>query len=64
LDILGPSPATMSKVNDSYRRVIYVKSDAYKALTQLSEHLYEEMKLEDTRRIAHITIDINPMMSY
>ncbi len=64
LDILGPAPATLSKVNDTYRRVIYVKSDAYKALTQLSEHLYKEMKQEDTRRIAHITIDINPMMSY
>lgn len=64
LDVLGPSPATLSKVNDVFRRVIYIKSDNYKVLTQLSQILYEAMAQEDQRKIATLTVDINPMMSY
>ncbi len=64
LDVLGPSPATLSKVNDTYRRVIYIKSGSYKALTQLADILYQFKRDEDHRNIATITMDINPMMSY
>lgn len=64
LDLLGPSAATLSKVNDVYRRVIYIKSDSYKMLTGLTQIVRQVMAEEDTRRIASLTLDINPMMSY
>lgn len=64
IEVLGPSSATVSKVNDHYRRVIYIKSESYKALTILADRLYDVVKQEDTRNIATLTIDINPMMSY
>lgn len=62
--LLGPSPASMSKIRDTYRRVIYVKSENYKVLTSMANKLYDIMKQEDQRRIGSIQIDINPMMSY
>lgn len=64
IDILGPAPATLSKVRDFYRRVIYIKADSYKALRILATELYNIMRQEDNRNIASIQIDINPMMSY
>ncbi len=64
VSILGPSPAIISKIKDTYRRVIYFKSDNYKVLTTVAGQLYDIMKQEDTRHIGAIQIDINPMMSY
>ncbi len=64
LELLGPAPATLSKVNDIYRQLIYVKSDAYKALTSLTHYIYKEMQEEDTQKKGSLMIDINPMMSY
>lgn len=64
LAVLGPSPATLSKVNDLYRRVIYIKSDSYKALTVLADRLDAVVRQEDRRNMANLTMDINPMMSY
>lgn len=63
-ELLGPSPASMSKIKDTYRRVIYVKSKNYKLLTTMADRLYDIMRNEDKRRIGAILIDINPMMGY
>lgn len=62
--ILGPSPAILSKIKDTYRRVIYIKSPNYKVLTGMADQLYDIMKQEDHRRIGSIQFDINPMMAY
>lgn len=64
IEILGPTQASLSKINDHFRRVIYIKSSNYNLLTGLSEWLYDVMKEEDYRKIGTIAMDINPMMAY
>ncbi|MCF8018225.1 MAG: primosomal protein N' [Vallitaleaceae bacterium] len=64
IEILGPSPATLSKIRNNFRWVIYIKADSYKALTALANHLYNINEQEDHRHISHMQIDLNPMMSY
>jgi len=64
LTILGPAPATISKVKDVYRQVIYIKSKSYRVLTQLVAYLYDIIKEVDERHIGYLHTDINSMMSY
>ena len=64
IEVLGPTPATLSKLNDTYRRVIYIKSKNYKVLTQLTERIYQMVQEEDRQKKASVSTDINPMMAY
>lgn len=64
ITVLGPTPATVSKVKDVYRRVLYIKSKSYKKLTKLVKFLYTIKEEVDIGNIGHIYTDINPMISY
>lgn len=59
LRIIGPGDATISKMNDLYRRVIYIKCQTIDGLKFTREKI-EEYKHETIS----ITIDVNPVMAY
>lgn len=57
--IIGPSDASISKMNDVYRRVIYVKALGLDTLAKLREVVddYDEDNVS-------VTVDVNPMATY
>lgn len=61
LSIIGPTKASISKTNDFYRNLIYIKADSYDILTELASVL-EEYKEQDKNVI--LQMDFNPMSSY
>lgn len=58
--VVGPTEATISRINDIYRRVIYLKSKDYNLLTK-EKDLIEAM--ETDKRI-RVTFDFDPMSGY
>ena len=60
LEIIGPAPAGIGKINDIYRFVFYVKHEYYEALIQVKDKLEEEIHKIDTRQI-NIQFDFDPI---
>ncbi len=64
LNIIGPTDASVSKVSDAYRRVIYVKSKNDKDVIDIKNKLEEDIKNDDMLKNIRIHFDFNPMNSY
>ncbi len=61
LKMIGPASAAIGKVNDIYRRVIYLKEKDYDRLVALKDEIEVFAKdLTDKKKI-NITFDFNPM---
>lgn len=59
--MIGPASAAIGKVNDIYRRVIYLKEKDYDRLVALKDEIEVFAKdLTDKKKI-NITFDFNPM---
>ena len=58
--LLGPSPATISKINDVYRYVLYVKSMDYRKLVAIKDNLEAMIKNQLTNR-ENVQFDFDPM---
>ena len=63
IEVLGPSPANVSKANNYYRRMIILKSDSYKNLTNTIKEFYSIIKENNDFTNISIKFDINPMTS-
>ncbi len=63
--IIGPAKATIEKVNDTYRYVIYGKHREYRQLIEVKDFLEEllESIKEQTKQIS-ITFDFDPMNGF
>lgn len=61
---LGPSKATLSKANDIFRQVIYIKSIKIEQLKQAKNYL--EFLISNQEELKKVTIqfDLNPMNGY
>lgn len=59
LQIIGPSPAMISYINDVHRRVFYVKCDDYEVLTQIKDALEKQ---EST--VQSMQFDFDPLNGY
>ena len=57
--IIGPSNATIAKINDVFRRLIYIKSEDEKELRTIMKKL-EEYKIDGI----NIILDVNPVKMY
>ncbi len=64
LKIIGPSKATLSKVNDIYRRVLYVKCEEYAVLKNIKNYLEGYIRFSEYFKGCSIQFDFNPMNSY
>jgi len=57
--VIGPSEATISKINNVFRRLIYIKSSDEKELKLIMDKI-EEYEIEEI----NITMDVNPVRMY
>ncbi len=62
VQVLGPAPATISKINDIYRFVFYIKSGDYDRLIQVKDKL-EAWLSERQMPESQVQFDFNPMSS-
>ena len=61
LQIIGPASPFVGKVNDIYRRVIYIKSKDYSALTVMKDHMEQYIEMNRGFDRIKIQFDFNPM---
>ena len=59
--VIGPADANIAKVQDIYRRVIYVKAHEYEKLVYIKDYIENKSNLSDDR--IRISFDFNPMNS-
>ncbi len=64
IQLIGPTEATIARVNDIYRKVIYLKTSDYQRLVLLKDKL--EWYMQDNRDFQHISVqfDFNPMSGF
>ncbi len=64
VSLIGPVNATISRVNDVYRKVIYIKTKDYQNLVLLKEQM--EWYSADNRDFANVSVqfDFNPMSGF
>ena len=64
LKMIGPANALIGKMNDIYRKVIYIKHSEYHQLVRLKDRL--ELFLKDRKEFKeiHISFDFNPMNGF
>lgn len=64
IQLIGPTDATVARVNDIYRKVIYIKTKEYKNLVLLKDRL--EYYMKDNREFQKISVqfDFNPMSGF
>ncbi len=62
--IIGPAAAVLSKANDIYRYMIYVKQSDYKYLILLKDYLEGYINFSEHFEMCNVQFDFNPMNSY
>ena len=63
-EVIGPAPAVISKANDIFRRVIYVKHNEYTILIGLKNYLEGYYKYSEHFSGCNLQFDFDPMSSY
>lgn len=61
--VVGPGEATVARVKDQYRQVIYIKDEKYQNLVQAKDEMEQWFGRQDEKHI-FIYFDFNPMSSY
>ena len=61
--IIGPAPATIGKISDLYRNVIYVKHKQYDVLTQMKDKLEALLEGLELKNEA-VQFDFDPLNTY
>lgn len=62
--IIGPTKASLSKANDIYRRIIYLKHNDYEYLKYIKNYLEGYINYSEYMKDCSIQFDFNPMSSY
>ncbi len=61
LQVIGPASPHVGKVNDVYRRVLYLKSEDYSTLTAVKNHMEQYIEMNQGFQTLKIQFDFNPM---
>lgn len=61
---IGPTEASLSKINNIYRRVIYLKHLEYDALVGMKDYLEGYISYSDIFKNVQVLFDFNPMNTY
>lgn len=64
VNIIGPTDATIGKVNDIYRKVLYIKTEEYQDLVLLKERMEEYVRDNPDFRNVSVQFDFNPMSGF
>lgn len=62
--VIGPSDATIVKVNDRYRRVVYLKHIQYNCLVVLKNKAENFLEIHQEYKDCFISFDFDPIHSY
>ena len=60
IQVLGPAPANISKINDIYRYVFYVKHGEYDTLVNVKDRVEETLRQWQPRQLS-IQFDFDPV---
>lgn len=63
LQVIGPAEASISKINDLYRHVFYVKHPDYQVLVEIKDRLERFCKAEELKDQT-VQFDFDPMNTY
>jgi primosomal protein N' (replication factor Y) (superfamily II helicase) len=63
LSVMGPAPATVKKINDIYRYMIYLKHPEYQVLVEIKNEVEQYVESLDLKKET-IQFDFNPMSAY
>ena len=63
LTLMGPAPATIKKINDVFRYMIYLKHPEYQTLVDLKDRLETYVESLDLK-YEMVQFDFNPMSAY
>ena len=64
IQLVGPADATIAKVNDIYRKVVYIKTKDYQNLVRLKDRLEHYMKENKDFQNVSVQFDFNPMSGF
>ena len=57
-EIYGPFPATVYKIKDKFRKIIYIKHSNHDIILQLRDYFIQELKREDKRNLILLQFDL------
>lgn len=64
VQVFGPADASVSRISDIYRKVIYMKSADYRKLTLLKDRIEQYIGTEPVYKEINIQFDFNPMSGF
>lgn len=64
IQLIGPADATVAKVNDIYRKVIYMKTSDYAVLISIKDGIEQAVKATTAMKNVNISFDFNPMSGF
>lgn len=62
--IVGPAKATIQRINDIYRNMIYIKSKDYERLTEIKDLIESVFEKNPNQKNLRITFDFDPLNGY
>lgn len=64
LQVIGPANPVIAKVNDIYRKVMYIKGADYSKLISIKDELESYITKEEIGKIGTVQFDFNPMNGF
>ena len=64
ISVIGPAPAGIAKMNDIYRRVLYLKEEQYEYLVGVKDFLEQYIFVSEYFIKCNVQFDFDPMNSY
>ena len=64
IQIVGPAEASIARINDVHRKVIYIKTEDYQNLVSLKDKLENYMKDNRDYQNVSVQFDFNPMSGF
>lgn len=64
MDIIGPASPGIGKVNDVYRKVLYLKAERYDTLIKMKNYLEQYIEVNSGFQKIRIQFDFNPMQIF
>lgn len=61
MDIIGPASPGIGKINDVYRKVLYLKAERYDTLIRMKDYLEQYIEVNPGFQRMRIQFDFNPM---
>ena len=61
VEIIGPASPGIGKINDIYRKVLYLKTERYDTLVKIKNRLEQYIEVNSGFNTIRIQFDFNPM---